>query len=124
MKNITKDKFIEKVVFTALGKTNKSVATELAISESYFYKLLKKYRTDIDKALLDKKNHLRLKSIHVLDHHLNELNLRAALQVLKQIGWNEESQEKGLFDADEFELIMRKIMKDVARVIERAGTTL
>jgi hypothetical protein len=122
MKNILKDKFIEKVVFTKPDKTNKSIATELNISESYFYKLLKKHRVEIDSALLDKKNHLRLKAIHVIDHHLNELNLKAAIQVLRQIGWSEPGMESGLIDVEEFELAIIQNMKDVAKVIIKADT--
>ena len=90
---ITKTKFIQAVVYQGFSESNKSVAVELNISESYFYKLLKKYGTEISKELHIKKNSLRLKSISVLEYHLAQKNLQAAIAILKQIEYTEPPEE-------------------------------
>lgn len=86
---ITKADFISAVVHKPFKATNKGLATELGISEVYFYKLLKRYAPDIDKELGLKKSKIRLKAIGVIESQLNNLDTKTALEVLKQIGWSD-----------------------------------
>ncbi len=91
MQKITKEKFIQSVVYKAPTQTQKSLAAELSISEAYFYKLFKKYSHEIESALVEKKNSLRLKAMNVIDYHLNKNDLKAAIAVIKLIDWHEEN---------------------------------
>lgn len=92
---ITKEDFIKSVVYKGYSDTNKDIAAKLGISEPYYYKLLKRYSKEIASALRIKKNSIRLKAISVLEYHLAKNDLRAALTVLKQIGWEYPPAELG-----------------------------
>jgi len=89
MVKVTKEKFIQSIVYKAPTQTQKSLAAELGISEAYFYKLFNKYSSEIEKALVQKKNSLRLKAMNVLDYHLNQNSLKAAIEVVKLFDWHE-----------------------------------
>ena len=92
-KKFTKKEFIEAVVYKQHTETNKDLASKLDISTMYFYKLLDRYAGDISHALTLKKSKLRLKAINVIEAQLDKMDVKTALEVLKQIGYSEATAE-------------------------------
>jgi len=86
---VPKKVFVETVVFNTFSdkkKTNLQLASELGISEKWFYELYDRYAEDIDAAIDKRLKLLRSRALGGLDYHIRAKNLDAVKTALKISG--------------------------------------